>query len=386
MSRASVLLLALLIINTLLGSLCLAVAHGERDAPGLRRWGWGLLLYSAGILITLPEALPFDLRKVVGNALIAFAPILSTAGLLARTGVRLDRRWIGAAYALSVLPILYNHLGGHYLALVDFLAPAPIANVLFVYAAVPLLRRPPPAAYGAARFLAGILLFSVLVWTLRMAAIWTSVGDSNDRDRADLVIALFAIAQIIIAVAATLGLLWVEVRGVEDALRRQALADALTGIPNRRATLERFLAETRRAERERRSFALVVFDVDHFKRINDAHGHLQGDAALCHVAHVLDRGRGSNDAVGRVGGEEFVVLLDGVSGADAVPAADRLRAAVAATPPAAQELPALTVSGGVAVYPQDGRDWDQLFATADRRLYAAKHGGRNRVEGPPLAA
>lgn len=129
-----------------------------------------------------------------------------------------------------------------------------------------------------------------------------------------------------------------------------------------------------------------MFDVDHFKRINDAHGHLQGDAALCHVAQVLDRGRGSNDAVGRVGGEEFVVLLHGVSGADALPAADRLRAAVATTPPPAQELPALTVSGGVAVYPQDGRDWDQLFATADRRLYAAKHGGRNRVEGPPLAA
>lgn len=58
MSRASVLLLALLIINTLLGSLCLAVAHGERDAPGLRRWGWGLLLYSAGILITLPKPCP----------------------------------------------------------------------------------------------------------------------------------------------------------------------------------------------------------------------------------------------------------------------------------------------------------------------------------------
>jgi len=128
-----------------------------------------------------------------------------------------------------------------------------------------------------------------------------------------------------------------------------------------------------------------VFDVDHFKQINDSHGHLVGDVALRHVADVMAATKRDIDTVGRIGGEEFVVIFseEGPDGAEA--AANRIRQRIANS-----ELQhdgaavPLTVSGGVAVYPVDGTDWDSLFAVADRRMYAAKSAGRNRVMAPAV--
>jgi len=303
MSRASTMILALLVMNLLLGALSLVVSRGERRSDALRLWGWGLLAYSVGLLITLASSLPYGLHKIVGNSLIAWAPVLTVEGVLAHTPVRLDRRWTVAAWLVSIAPIVANHLGGFNQVLVDLLAPAPIANVLYVIAAVALLRHPPEAARSAARFLALLLVVCVLVWSVRLALIWTSIGVSNDRDRADLTIALFAIAQMVISVAATLGLVWVEVRKMESALVHLAETDGLTGLPNRRATLARFAAERARAVRRERPLAIAIFDIDHFKRVNDHYGHQVGDRMIQHVARLLDRARRQGDIVGRIGGE-----------------------------------------------------------------------------------
>ncbi|HEY2941872.1 MAG TPA: GGDEF domain-containing protein [Vicinamibacteria bacterium] len=373
-------LLALLVLNTLLGVLCLVVARGERRSGALRLWGWGLLSYAIGLLITIPTVIPVDLRKVVGNALIAYAPVLTVAGLLCHTTVRLDRRWVGLGFALTVLLLIANHSLARYSVIVDMVAPAPIANVLYIFAATALLRHPPDDAKAAARFLAGILVFCVVVWTLRLIVIWLSMGATNDRDRADLTIALFAIAQMVIAVAATLGLLWVEVRNMQAALQRLANNDPLTGLANRRATVARFEQEAARAARHRRPFSLVVFDVDHFKKVNDTHGHGVGDRTLKYVADVLNTHKREIDSVGRIGGEEFVVILTEEAAGGALAAADRLRETVAAGRVQSEHHSIqVTVSGGVATYPDDGENWDQLFAAADRRLYESKREGRNRV-------
>jgi diguanylate cyclase (GGDEF)-like protein len=378
MTRASTLLLALLILNTLLGLLCLAIARSQRQSRALRLWGWGLLVYSAGILIGIPETLPFDFRKVVGDALVVLTPILTIEGALSHISCKLNRRWTTIAFLASVLPVLVNHLGSQPSVLVDILAPSPIAGLLFLYGAVKLLRAAPPDAKAASRFLAGIFLCAVLVWSLRLTVIWSSIGGTNDRERADLTIALFSIAQMVIAVASTLGMMWIEVGKMEAALRRLADEDALTGLPNRRATVERFAEEAARASRHHRSFALALFDVDHFKRINDTHGHLVGDAALKHVAGLLGEEKRNGDVVGRIGGEEFVVLLGEERLDGAIVEANRLRERIAATKLQGGEL-SVSVSGGLAMYPADGTDWDQVFAAADQRLYAAKMGGRNRV-------
>src|SRR5204863_9119862 len=118
------------VLHVLLGWLCLVVSRGERRSRGLWLWGWGLLLYAAGLLITIPPFIPFDLRKVARNALLAFAPIACAGGLLDSTGRRLHRGWVTAGFLASVLPIVVNHLSGNFIVLVDLLSPAPLSLLL----------------------------------------------------------------------------------------------------------------------------------------------------------------------------------------------------------------------------------------------------------------
>ena len=382
MTRADTLLLALLVLNVLLGAICLAVARRDRDSRALRLWGWGQMVYAAGLLITLSAFVPDALRKIVGNALIACAPILTVEGALDYTTVRLNRRWVAGAWVVAVAPLVLTHLGPRDVVIWDIVTPAIVAIALFGIAAVVLLRQPPPDARLAGRFVGGIFLYDVLVWSLRMAFVWRSIGGADARER-DLTIAMFGIAQMVAAIASTLGLLWIEVRNMEAELRRMADTDALTGLPNRRATVARFGAEIARAARRGRSFGLLLVDIDHFKQINDSRGHQAGDRALQGLAAVLrDASRGV-DVVGRVGGEEFVVVLSEEPLEGALAAAERLRARVAASTVGYDHSAlTLTVSGGLAMYPADGGSWDELFAAADRRLYESKAGGRNRITGP----
>jgi len=176
--------------------------------------------------------------------------------------------------------------------------------------------------------------------------------------------------------------MWVEVRLMEDDLRRSAFTDLLTGLPNRRAMHQRFDEEVARCRRQRQTFGLVLFDIDLFKQINDTCGHFVGDAVLKHIADVLNHHKRGEDVLGRIGGEEFLVILPQHAREDCIQAADRLRRAVeGARSHEEMATPTATLSGGVAIYPQDGEDWDRLYMAADRRMYRAKRAGRNQVEG-----
>lgn len=157
-------------------------------------------------------------------------------------------------------------------------------------------------------------------------------------------------------------------------LADEARVDPLTGLLNRRGLDERLAVERARAGRSGASMAVVSFDLDHFKRVNDAHGHEAGDRVLAwFAARMRDQARGV-DACARVGGEEFVAVLpDGDLDAGAT-FAERVRAAMTATP---CSLSHITASAGVAA--ADQADVDALFALADEALYAAKRGGRDRV-------
>lgn len=382
MTRAATLLLALLAQNILLGAICLAVARGDRSSRALRLWGAGLVVYALGLLITIATFLPLAVSKIAGNALICYAPVLCINGALKHTRYRMNQRWVLAGFIISVLPLIINHIGPHSEVLVDFISSAPLADVLFLIGAYKLATDPPPDAKAASRFVALTFVASVVVWTVREAGIFVQIGGSNDRERADLLVALFSIAQMVTAVAATLGLLWIEVRKMQATLERIAYFDPLTGLANRRAMLSRFREEAARATRQRQELSMVVFDVDLFKTVNDSFGHLAGDEVLRHVAALLHSQKRDEDVLGRLGGEEFVLLLPQQSGADAVEAAERLRLRVAASPLThAGHTITVTVSGGVSTFPLDGDGWEQVFVAADKRLYAAKHAGRNRIEG-----
>jgi diguanylate cyclase (GGDEF)-like protein len=269
--------------------------------------------------------------------------------------------------------------------MIDIAAPTLYATTLYCVAIVWLVRNPPPAAHAAARFLAFSMLAVVVTWGVRFVAIWRSLGGTQDTERADLTISLFAIAQILTLVAGTLGLLWIEVRLMEAELKRAATTDQLTGVLNRRATRARFEEEIARAGRSGERFGLALFDIDHFKRINDTRGHYVGDTVLKRIARSMASEKRTADVLGRIGGEEFLLILPGHDRDGVLSAAERLRQAVEISgleDPDAQP----TVSAGVALYPDDGRDWDGLYVIADRRMYRAKQSGRNRVEGPAQPA
>ncbi len=165
-------------------------------------------------------------------------------------------------------------------------------------------------------------------------------------------------------------------------LQRLSRSDGLTGLYNRRTIEELVHDEARRAVRNFRPFAVLMIDADHFKSINDRHGHAAGDDALRHLATVLRAQMRDVDRVGRFGGEEFVALLPGTSAAEALSAAERLREALLRRGWSWNgDACGLTVSIGVAAWRGPNDTVDELLKRADAALYRAKALGRNRHEG-----
>lgn len=164
-----------------------------------------------------------------------------------------------------------------------------------------------------------------------------------------------------------------------EALRQEATHDALTGLLNRRAILGLLQVELERASRERLPLAVLMADLDHFKQINDRYGHLAGDAVLRGAANRMRSSVRSYDAIGRYGGEEFLIVLPGGNGEGALAQAERLRLAVANEPFAfSGQCHPVTCSIGVCWHPPGAlRDADTLIREADVSLYAAKENGRN---------
>ncbi len=159
-------------------------------------------------------------------------------------------------------------------------------------------------------------------------------------------------------------------------LERLSVTDALTGLYNRRHLTGTLANEVQRSRRLRRTFAVLLVDVDHFKQYNDAHGHLAGDAALVKIAEVLRKTTRGVDSVARYGGEEFLVMLLETTLATAATVAERIRARVAGE---AFEGGRLSVSIGAAEYPSHGDTPEELIASADAAMYEAKGAGRDRV-------
>ncbi len=169
---------------------------------------------------------------------------------------------------------------------------------------------------------------------------------------------------------------------LQQTLQEQSSRDPLTGLYNRRYTLEEFQREERRIARHGGYCGLLLMDIDFFKRVNDTHGHDAGDAVLKRLASILGRAFRTEDTVCRWGGEEFLVLLSRCDLENARAKAEKLRATVERelrVPWGGREI-AATISVGVACYPAGQVSLQQAIEAADQALYRAKEGGRNRVE------
>ena len=164
------------------------------------------------------------------------------------------------------------------------------------------------------------------------------------------------------------------------AMEERATTDGLTGLTNHRAFRERLGHLHALAERTGQKFAVILTDIDHFKKVNDTYGHPVGDAVLKRVAAVFAGRARKVDVVARYGGEEFVLVLPDTDGEGAELFASKLREEVAAQTMTAEQGPfQVTISMGVAEYPQDSRDPSELIERADQALYRCKRSGRNCV-------
>ncbi|WP_371322622.1 diguanylate cyclase [Dechloromonas sp. ZY10] len=191
------------------------------------------------------------------------------------------------------------------------------------------------------------------------------------------------LAKIVLAAALVLGIFtyWNrKLSRLNRELERLSITDRLTGLNNRMRLDECFDREIQRCQRYPRTFSIILLDIDHFKQINDSHGHQVGDQVLIAVANCLQGNLRQTDVIGRWGGEEFMVLCPETDLEGAMTLAENLRGHLAATamPPAGQ----VTASFGIATYAPNDQPQD-MVSRADRALYAAKHAGRNRVHSEP---
>jgi diguanylate cyclase (GGDEF)-like protein len=263
---------------------------------------------------------------------------------------------------------------------------------------------PAPAAHGARRTLWRLLLPYAFVPAVAvlLAVVWVGHGVAPLKTGvlvgSLMLLALVLLRQVLALLEnrqlyCRLDVAYQETLAAQEALRanNQALAaanahlqalsttDPLTDLPNHRSLHGAVDQELERARRYSRPCSLLVLDVDHFKALNDTYGHPAGDAALREFSQVVRRTLRGIDIVGRWGGEEFLAVLPETDGPLALETAERVRDAVAGhTFPAGGGVH-LTCSIGVATYPSDGVDRDELVAAADRALYVAKRLGRNQA-------
>jgi diguanylate cyclase (GGDEF)-like protein len=167
----------------------------------------------------------------------------------------------------------------------------------------------------------------------------------------------------------------------EQKLQEQAISDPLTGLYNRRYLSEFLPRELARSGRNTTPVAVILIDLDHFKRVNDSFGHEAGDIVLTTVGNLLKSNVRGSDIACRYGGEEFALILPETGADSAARRADDIRLAIAALhlSHAGKSLGKITASFGLALFPDHAQDTDELLRAADVALYAAKGAGRNRV-------
>ena len=165
-------------------------------------------------------------------------------------------------------------------------------------------------------------------------------------------------------------------------LQDQSVRDGLTGLFNRRYLQEVLEMEASRCRRKKEAFSLVFLDIDHFKKFNDIQGHPEGDMVLKTLALLLTERLRKNDVIARYGGEEFLILLPETPKENGIYCAETICSLIAGYDfigTQGQSLGQVTVSIGIATFPDDGAGVEDIVLRADEALYAAKHGGRNQV-------
>jgi diguanylate cyclase (GGDEF)-like protein len=348
-----------------------------KNILGLREWAAGqFTAFVSTVLFALQGVLPPLWSSALANVLLISAELLLLYGTLRHYGQHLHRALVPGLLLVTVPLFVWLSTDRAYY-LYRLLGICVILGGLFLLHANVVWKHGDHKF--AARFTLTVLLLLCCVMALRgITAVVTPPAHS-----------LFApsTVQAIYLGSFSLGLLLLAIGGILMAsqrlhyeLEQLASKDGLTGVYNRRALFELGENEVARVRRQKSPLSLLMLDLDHFKAINDAHGHQVGDRVLADFAQQIQGVLRKPALLGRYGGEEFAVLLPDTNREEARLAAQRMLHSATAQP----GLPQCTVSIGLATFYPTGDDSLQaLISRADAALYRAKHLGRNRIEEAP---
>ncbi|MBT9456689.1 MAG: GGDEF domain-containing protein [Burkholderiaceae bacterium] len=374
-------LMLTLMLGYLLLSVVLAVAlGGRRHDRELRSWtqgSWallgGFLMLSARLLVPMPVSV------VAGNGLILLGMCLHSQALYRYLLDKPAPRWVWGILGggvLMLLSVMFQPLSHRSPVISALLALALLPGVHVIWAHGRRAERS-LRTVGATLALAALTLMFRAVHGLVSPQEYASLTHSTLSQALSFLIAFLCL------LGAGFGFVLASFERLAQRMEVLATVDGLTGAMNR-ATTDTMLAHAlARCRREGQPLAFVALDLDHFKRINDLHGHSTGDAVLRAFVSTVKQRLRAGDVIGRLGGEEFGLVLPNTGAAGGEHVAESVRRAIEKmqVPNADGQLVPVTVSAGVAVAPAGpGVSGEQLYRDADRALYRAKALGRNRVE------
>ena len=337
------------------------------------------------LIVALHQPVPLsaELLRALGN-------VFGLAAMLAlHRGVRLfiDAPLPTGAHALALVIVLVVS----WLGLAPERAALRVSVNSVVMAAIALAIAADLYRYGRvvrrrhAWLLVLPLVAAAVGFSLRgVRAVWRAESVTTEMVADSTVNVVSAMGYMAIALTFHATLLGIVVGRILSDLRHRSRHDGLTGLLNRRAMEEALFSQMQRSRRTGEPFTVLMLDLDRFKTINDRHGHAAGDRALKHTAAALTAELREVDAVGRFGGEEFLIVMPGATVETALPVAERLRTALISDPPSIDDATLLlSASIGIAQWREPAEEPSRLLMRADAALYNAKVRGRDRVVVDP---
>ena len=368
------LLLVQVCVTLLTTALLVASACYTQSPPEQRWWAGGNVAVFAGMAMTNVGGFPLLVNAVLGYGVLGFGLALGLRGLRVHYDETLSWRAVAVITALALA-------GPAYYTLIDPSLAARLCYSSFYFAAVNWLCAYTMARHGDWRaiFIA-VIGFTMLGLALLLRGVHVLLrGDAGD-GAVSLVMGVTMLVIPLAQVCIIFGLILMVMWRYAERLRRLSTLDALTGALNRAGLEVQGKRVGLRALRGGRSLAVIMIDVDYFKQINDNHGHPAGDEVLRHLARLLRVELRPSDVMARLGGEEFVLVLDGVDLAAALQVAERLRARIEAELVEVEQISVrYTASMGVVSSDEHGYDLIRLISAGDAAMYEAKRAGRNRV-------
>lgn len=376
---------SLIFVAGLLGLLCSAILFMlRRSFPptigGLVYWSRGLLcMVVASILFGLTDVIPAFFTVIIANAMLVGGIMSFYMGFRHFAGLPPQHRLMGV-----ILSLLTGYIA--WFTYVDNIYPARAVlvtftdSMLFFACAILVARTTRNSLAGRFTSIAFTAIGAVSLG--RSMLLFFQIDSPPDVLDASMAQKTYLAALAFSIVAITLGAMMLANERLRAALEFIASHDQLTGAIARATFIELLMKELARSKRNGRPLALLMFDLDHFKSINDRFGHAVGDRVIIDFVHRTKGLLRNIDSIGRYGGEEFVALLPETTMDEARIVADRICKGVAEA--SSEGLPAYTVSIGVAVAPHGDEAAETLLYQADKALYLAKANGRNRVEPAEL--